>query len=64
VLALSQLAYSLGHADEAAALLARIAELPELDGDDPWWTYNVAAGRFFDLSLHDLIDTLRAETAP
>jgi|SRR5688572_694184 len=61
LLALSQLAYSRGNPAEAAALLARVADLPALDGDDPWWTYNTSAGRFFPGSRQDIVDTLRAE---
>jgi tetratricopeptide (TPR) repeat protein len=63
LLSLSQLAYGTGNADEAAALLNRVLELPALDGDDPWWTYNVAAGRFYELSFQDLVATLRGEMA-
>ena len=61
LLALSQLAYSRGNAAEAAALLARVADLPSLDGDDPWWTYNTSVGRFFPGSRQNIVDTLRAE---
>jgi tetratricopeptide (TPR) repeat protein len=61
LLALSQLAYSRGNPAEAAALLARVTDLPAVDGDDPWWTYNTSVGRFFPGSRQDIVDTLRAE---
>jgi tetratricopeptide (TPR) repeat protein len=62
LLALSQLAYSGGHAGEAAAMLARVGELPAGDRDEPWWAYNMSVGRFFFEPLRrDLVDTLRAE---
>jgi len=61
LMALSQLAYSRGDASEAAALLARVAELPALETDDPWWFYATAAGRFFRLSHEDLVESLRRE---
>jgi tetratricopeptide (TPR) repeat protein len=61
LLALSQLAYSRGDTDEATALVARVAELPARDGNDPWWSYNRTVGRFYDVSRQDLVDTLRAE---
>ena len=61
LLALSQLAYSRGDSGEAAALLARVAELPALDGDDPWWTYNTTVGRFFAPSHQEIAEDLRKE---
>ena len=61
LIAMSHLAYGRGDAVEAAALLARVAELPALDSDDPWWSYNTSAGRFYPLSWQDLVETLRAE---
>jgi tetratricopeptide (TPR) repeat protein len=61
LIAMSHLAYSRGDTGEAAALLARVAELPALEGDDPWWSYNTSAGRFYPLSRQDLVETLRAE---
>jgi hypothetical protein len=60
-MALSQLAYSRGDASEAAALLARVAELPALETDDPRWFYATAAGRFFRLSHEGLVESLRRE---
>jgi len=62
LIALSQLAYSRGDADEAAALLARVGELPALENDDPWWFYSTTAGRFFRPSHADLVESLRMET--
>jgi len=59
LLALSQLAYSSGNADEASTLLAKVMALPALDGDDPWWTYNTSAGRFFNPSYEDIVNTLK-----
>ena len=61
LLALSHLAYSHGDSGEAAALLARVAELPALDGDDPWWIYNTAVGRFFGPSHQEIVEDLRKE---
>jgi len=62
LLALSHLAYAQGDTGEAAAMLARVAELPALDGDDPWWVYNASVGRFFFEPLRqDIVETLRAE---
>jgi len=61
LIALSQLAYGRGDADEAAALLARVATLPALENDDPWWFYGATAGRFFQPSHTDLVDNLRME---
>jgi tetratricopeptide (TPR) repeat protein len=61
LLALSQLAYSRGDPGGAAALLARVAELPADEAGDPWWYYHRTVGRFFDVSWQDLVETLRAE---
>jgi tetratricopeptide (TPR) repeat protein len=61
LLALSQLAYSRGDSGEAAALFARVAELPALDGDDPWWIYSTTAGRFFAPSHREIAEDLRKE---
>jgi tetratricopeptide (TPR) repeat protein len=62
LLALSQLAYSRGDTAEAASLLARVAELPALDGVDPWWTYHTSIGRvFFEPLRQNIVETLRAE---
>jgi tetratricopeptide (TPR) repeat protein len=61
LIALSQLAYSRGDADQAAALLARVAVLPALENDDPWWFYSTTAGRFFPPSHQDLVESLRME---
>ena len=62
LLALSHLAYAQGDSAEAAAMLARVAALPALDGDDPWWVYNASVGRFFFEPLRqDIVETLRAE---
>ena len=61
LLALSQLAYARGDTDEAAELLKRVAELPELEGDDPWWFYNTTAGRFFAPSHQEIATDLRKE---
>ena len=61
LLALSQLAYSRGDPGGAAALLARVAELPEDAAGDPWWYYHRTVGRFFDVSRQELVETLRAE---
>src|SRR6185503_7111067 len=61
LLALSQLAYSRGDSGEAAALFARFAELPALDGDDPWWIYSITAGRFFVPSHREIAEDLRKE---
>jgi tetratricopeptide (TPR) repeat protein len=61
LLALSQLAYSHGDSGEAAALLARIAELPALELDDPWWIYNTTVGRFFAPSHQEIAEELRKE---
>ena len=63
LLAMSQLAYSRGDTDEAAALMARVATRPAIDGDDPWWGYNMSVGRFFEPSRQDLVTTLRAGMA-
>jgi tetratricopeptide (TPR) repeat protein len=62
LLALSQLAYAQGDTGEAAAMLARVADLPALDGDDPWWVYNASVGLFFFEPLRqNIVETLRAE---
>ena len=61
LLALSQLAYSQGDSGAAAAWLARVAELPALDLDDPWWIYNVTAGRFFAPSHQEIAEDLLKE---
>jgi len=61
LLALSQLAYSRGESGEAAALLARVAELPALELDDPWWIYNTTVGRFFAPSHQEIAEELREE---
>lgn len=61
LIALSQLAYGRGDADEATALLARVAILPALENDDPWWFYGTTAGRFFHPSHADLVEILRME---
>jgi tetratricopeptide (TPR) repeat protein len=61
LLALSQLAYSRGDSGEAAARLARVAELPGLELDDPWWIYNTAVGRFFGPSHQEIAEDLRKE---
>lgn len=61
LLAMSQLAYSGGDADEAAALLARVAALPSLETDDPWWFYSVTVGRFFKPSHEQIVESLRQE---
>jgi tetratricopeptide (TPR) repeat protein len=62
LLALSHLAYSGGDTREAAALLARVAELPSAGGGDPWWVYNASVGLFFFEPLRqDIVTTLRAE---
>jgi tetratricopeptide (TPR) repeat protein len=60
-LALSQLAYARGDTDEATALLQRLAELPSLERDDPWWFYNTTAGRFFAPSHQEIAADLRKE---
>jgi tetratricopeptide (TPR) repeat protein len=60
-LAMSQLAYSRGDVDEAVAMLERVAAQVSLDGDDPWWIYNLTAGRFFTPSYEEIIDDLRKE---
>jgi hypothetical protein len=62
LLALSHLAYAQGDTGEATAMLARVAALPALDGDDPWWLYNASVGLFFFEPLRrDIVETLRAE---
>jgi hypothetical protein len=61
LLALSQLAYARGDTDEAAALLERVAELPSLETDDPWWIYNTTVGRFFEPSHQEIAEDLRKE---
>jgi len=61
LLALSQLAYTRGDSAEAAALLARLAELPALELDDPWWIYNTTVGRFFGPSHQEIAEDLRKE---
>jgi hypothetical protein len=62
LLALSQLAYSRGDAGEATAMLARVAELPAQDGEDPWWAYNASVGLFFFEPLRkNIVETLREE---
>ena len=61
LLALSQLAYSHGDSAEAAALLARVAELPGLEFDDPWWIYDTTVGRFFGPSHREIAEDLRKE---
>ena len=62
LLALSQLAYGRGDTGEAAAMLARLEGLPELEGGDPWWIYNTMVGRFFFEPLRqNIVTTLRAE---
>jgi tetratricopeptide (TPR) repeat protein len=62
LLALSQLAYGRGDTGEATAMMARVAALPSLDGDDPWWVYNMSVGRFFFEPLfRDIVGTLREE---
>ena len=61
LLALSQLAYSGGDVAAAAAWLARAAEQSTLEGDDPWWIYNFAAGRFFGPSHEEIARDLRTE---
>ena len=62
LLALSYLAYAQGDTSEAAALFARVAALPALDGDDPWWVYNASVGRFFFEPLRrNIVETLHAE---
>ena len=61
LLALSQLAYSRGESGEAAALLARVAELPALELEDPWWIYNATVGRFFAPSHQEIAEELRKE---
>ena len=60
-LALSQLAYTRGDTGEAAAMLARVAELPALEGDDPWWLYNSSVGRFYEPLRRAMVDALREE---
>jgi tetratricopeptide (TPR) repeat protein len=62
LLALSQLAYSRGDVAAAAALLARVAELPSLEKDDPWWFYYTTVGRFFQPSYDQIVEGLRQET--
>jgi len=61
LLALSQLAYARGDTGEAAALLTRVAELPSLENDDPWWFYNTTVGRFFQPSHQEIVEDLRKE---
>lgn len=62
LLALSQLAYSRGDTGDAAAMFARVAALPQLDTDDPWWLYNASVGLFFFEPLRqNIVETLRAE---
>ena len=62
LLALSQLAYSRGDTGAAVAMLARVAALPQLDTDDPWWVYNASVGLFFFEPLRqNIVETLRAE---
>jgi Tfp pilus assembly protein PilF len=62
LMALSHLAYTQGDTGEAAAMLARVAALPALDGGDPWWVYNASVGLFFFEPLfRDIAETLRAE---
>ena len=62
LLALSHLAYGQGDTSEAAALFARVAALPALDGDDPWWVYNASVGLFFFEPLRrNIVESLRAE---
>jgi tetratricopeptide (TPR) repeat protein len=61
LLALSQLAYSRGDVAEATAMLARVGDLPAADAGDLWWSYNVSAGRFYNLLRQDMVDALRAE---
>ena len=62
LLALSHLAYAQGDTSEAAVMLARVAALPALDGDDPWWVYNASVGLFFFEPLRqNIVETLRAE---
>jgi hypothetical protein len=62
LLALSQLANASGDGRGTIDGIARVFTLPESDdaGDDPWWTYSVSAGRFFDGSMADLVATLQA----
>ena len=61
LLAMSQLAYSRGDVDEAAAMLERLTAQASLDGDDPWWIYSLTAGRFFTPSYEEIVDDLRKE---
>ena len=62
LLALSHLAYAQGDTSEATAMLARVAALPALDGNDPWWVYNASVGLFFFEPLRqNIVETLRAE---
>ena len=61
LIALSQLAYSRGDAAEATSLLARVADLPALENDDPWWFYSTTVGRFFKPSHEELVESLRME---
>jgi hypothetical protein len=42
-------------------LLARLAELPALELDDPWWIYNTTVGRFFGPSHQEIAEDLRKE---
>jgi tetratricopeptide (TPR) repeat protein len=59
-LALSQLLRGSGDAATAGAMLERLVERPAETPDDPWWSYNTAAGRSLDRRIRGVWATTPA----
>lgn len=64
-MALSRLALSAGSDGDARRAIAEIARLPaDAERHDPWWTYEIAAGRHAPAMLSEVYRRVSASTAP